>query len=493
MQSYKKPLAAIPLLLCLLFYPDLFAQRIPKITADMTVVRPKETDSVLLNPGIGFKTFQRFNGDSKIALVGCCGDFAKEFPFPLVKDDENRLANPDYPLTTIAYFRFYWEAIEPNKPQEYRWDIIDRALATAKERNQTLMLSVMPYGTEKRNDVPVWYRKMVGKNTNFKYNNPVNKWLVDPEDPRYLEHYGRLIKKIGQRYDGHPDLESVDIRIVGAWGEGGGTAELTNKTAKALMDLYVDAFKKTPIKLLLTDKISNEYAISKADVGYRADCLGDLGFWAHEQLGWTHMYDYYPQGIIEFGVKDAWEKAPVSFEMCGTFPNWKNTQKYTPEDVSYIFDQALKWHVSSFNGKSTPIPEEYWPQVNEFLKKMGYRFVLRRFTYPSEVRPNQKLHFTSWWENKGVAPCYKDFKLAVRLQNRAHSKTFLTAAKIPDWLPGDNMHNEDLTLPHDLPEGEYEVHIALIDQQTNAPKVNLAIEGKRPDGWYTLGKIAVKK
>ena len=45
--------------------------------------------------------------------------------------------------------------------------------------------------------------------------------------------------------------------------------------------------------------------MSQADVGYRADCLGDLGFWATEQNGWTHMYDYYPQGIINFGVKDA--------------------------------------------------------------------------------------------------------------------------------------------------------------------------------------------
>jgi hypothetical protein len=29
-----------------------------------------------------------------------------------------------------------------------------------------------------------------------------------------------MIRALGRRYDGHPDLESVDLAIVGAWGEG---------------------------------------------------------------------------------------------------------------------------------------------------------------------------------------------------------------------------------------------------------------------------------
>ncbi len=51
------------------------------------------------------------------------------------------------------------------------------------------------------------------------------------------------------------------------------------------------------------------------------------------------------------------------------------------------------------------------------VKKMGYRFVLRRFTYPESVKLNGKLWFKMWWENKGVAPIYKDYPLAFRLIN----------------------------------------------------------------------------
>src|SRR5690554_3329896 len=196
-------------------------------------VKPNEIDDVLFNPGIGFSTFQQFNGDPKNAIIDC-GDFNEEYPYELVKDGDSMLRNPNYPFTTIAYLRIYWIFIEPEEGK-YRWDIIDRALETAQDRGQTLMLSLMPYGSSvKRHDVPPWYREMVGDETEFKHNNPVNAWLVDPEDPRYLEYYGKLIRTFGERYDGHPALESVDMRIVGAWGEGGGTDKLEAETAMAL-------------------------------------------------------------------------------------------------------------------------------------------------------------------------------------------------------------------------------------------------------------------
>ncbi len=459
--------------------------------AQIVKVKPKEIDSVLFNPGIGFTTFQRFNGDKRNAIDDC-GDFLADYPYELLTDEEGNLQNPHYPFTTVAYLRIYWIFIEPEQGK-YRWDIIDRALEYASERGQTLMLSLMPYGSSpERNDVPAWYREMVGDDTNFKHNNPVNKWFVDPEDPRYLEYYGKLIKAFGERYDGHPALESVDMRIVGAWGEGGGTDKLEPNTAMALIDLYLDSFKNTPVKLMLTDKFSNSYAISKADVGYRADCLGDLGFWAKDQNGWTHMYDYYPRSIIENGLKDAWKKAPVSFEICGTFPGWKRTHNYTPEDAAYIFNQALKWHVSSVNGKSSAVPEEYIPQVNAFLKKMGYRFVLKMFTYPAVVEAGQKVNFTSWWENKGVAPVYRNYKLAIRLQNDRYKRIFFTDASVKEWLPGDNIYDGSLFIPYDIPDGKYTMQIGLLDEYTHEPKIKLAIEGRLPDGWYKLGDVTIK-
>ena len=452
---------------------DFAAQGIVRVT-------PKEIDSVLVNPGIGFTTFQRFNGDTlNRGLEWTEGKPIAYQPF------KGSLLNKGYPLTTIAYFRVYWRFLEPQKGV-FNWAIIDQALRTAHERGQTLMLRVAPYGegNSKENDVPDWYRTMVGPKNEWFVDS--SGWRVDPEDARYAKYYGGMIAELGRRYDGHPELEAIDLSIVGFWGEGRGASLLSAGTRAALVDAYTDHFKKTPLIALLTDKNTETYALSKAPVGWRVDCLGDVGGF---DKNWSHMYDYYPEGIINFGMQDAWKKGPVSLEVCWVMQKWKEEGW----DINYIIDQSLKWHISSFNAKSSAVPETWWPQVNRWLNTMGYRFVLRKFTYPGTIQKGQKLSFTSWWENKGVAPIYKKaYSLAIRIHNQQYTLVRATDADITQWMPGDNLYDNAIYLPYTIPAGTYSFEIGIVDRQTNQPKVNLAIAGRTEDGWYRLGTISVK-
>jgi len=459
----------LTLLLLVALLTPLAAQRI-------ITVRPKESDEVLVNPGIGFMTFQRFNGDELNEGLR----WTEGYPI-VYQEFRGTLENKNHPMTSIAYFRVYWKFVEPEQGR-YNWEMLDKALLTAHQREQALMLRVAPYGTGPDNDVPDWYRTMVGDETGKL---PEKKWRTDPEDPRYALHFGNMIRALGRRYDGHPDLESVDMAIVGAWGEGAGSARLSEKTRRALVDAYLEAFPKTPLVMLLTDEKTNKYGISRRNVGWRVDCLGDMGGFSPT---WNHMFDYYPQAIINFGMQGAWKRAPVTFEACWVMQHWKN-QGW---DIDYIIDQSLKWHISSFNAKSSVVPEEWWPQVNRWLKRMGYRFVLRKFTYPAEVRPHGKLAFTSWWENKGVAPCYRRYPLALRLKNDRRTEVLETDADIRNWLPGDIVYDDAVFLPAEMPRGEYDLSIALLDPQTRRPKVKLAIEGRDVEGWYRLGTISVR-
>jgi len=438
------------------------------------IVRPSEIDDVLINPGIGFMTFQRFNGDDLNEGL----KWTEGFPIDYQQWDGN-LKNDHHPDTSIAYFRVYWRFIEP-EADKYRWDLFDKALATAHERGQTLMIRIAPYGTGEEQDVPDWYRRLVGPESGL----ADKKWRTDPENPLYAKHFGDMIRTFGATYDGHPDLESIDMAIVGAWGEGSGSAMLSDVTREALMDSYLESFLHTPLVMLLTDKKTNEYGMSKRDVGWRVDCLGDMGGF---NPNWSHMNDYYPEGIINFGVADAWKKAPVTFEVCWVLGKWLQEGW----DIDYIIDESLKWHISSFNGKSSPVPVEWEPQVNRWLKKMGYRFVLRKFTFPEALVPGGKLTFTSWWDNKGVAPIYKDFRLALRLRGQGVSEILPTQADIRKWLPGDNLFDDAVFPSRDLPAGKYELDLAIVDPTDNTPKVQLAIAGKRDDGWYRLGELNI--
>jgi len=471
------------LFILLALSPLLVSAQIPQGTV---VVRPKGIDQVLNNPGIGFTTFQRFNGDDLNKGSGWTEGFPIEY-----QDFDGDLTNQGYPQTSIAYFRVYWKFMELEKGK-YNWELIDKALAVAEARGQTLMLRIAPYGTGDEKDVPSWYRSMVGNNKDWKYNNPVNKWVVDPEDPRYVQYFGGLIANLGKRYDGHPSLEAVDVSFIGAWGEGGGSELLSQRTMEGLVNAYTDHFKKTPLIALLMDEKTNKYASARGNVGWRVDCIGDLGFWAKDQNGWTHMYDFYPQSIIQYGPREAWKKSPISLEICGTFLGWRDQQHYGMQEVKYIFDQCLKWHISSFNAKSSPVPAEWEPLVKDWLNKMGYRFVLRRFSYPQTIKASEKLTFESWWENQGVAPCYKQFALAIRLRNETESIPFFTKADIRDWLPGDNIYDDALLIPKGLKAGQYDLQVAIVDPLNNKPKIQLAIEGKEKDGWYTLGKIKIE-
>jgi hypothetical protein len=366
------------------------------------------------------------------------------------------------------------------------------------------MMRIAPYGlAEKREsliypkddneDVPDWYRSMVGPNKTWK----VKKWLVDPEDPRYAECFSRFISEFGRRYDGHPNLESVDMAIVGAWGEGDAADLLSPKTRETLINAYTDNFKKTPLIALLTDEKTNVYINSQISAGWRVDCIGNLGLsasnakdWYHRGDVWAHMYDTYPQNIYYCHVQDNWKKSPLSFEICSTFSTWLG-KGFGREEVKYIIDQTLKWHISSFNAKSSSVPAEWKDLINDWLKKMGYRFVLRRFSYQGVIKQNGELAFKTWWENKGVAPCYKDFILAIRLKSDKAEEVLLTDANIKEWLPGDVIYDDAVYVPINFPAGLCDVQIALVDKVKHESAVKLAISGITKDGWYQLGKIKI--
>jgi hypothetical protein len=313
------------------------------------------------------------------------------------------------------------------------------------------------------------------------------RWRTDPENPLYAEAFGEFIKALAERYDGHPDLDSVDMSFIGYWGEGGDCEQLSEKTMRILTDSYIDNFKETPLMSLLTDDIRHhDYCRAKSGrIGYRADCLGDMGGFSDS---WSHMYVAYPETITEFGLTDAWKTGPVSFEVCWVVQHWLDKGW----DIDYIIDQSLKWHITSFNAKSSPIPEKWRTNVERWLKKMGYRFAVRRVMYSGQVRAGENLHIKSWWENLGVAPIYHRYPLAFRLKNENNSYIIKTGVDITDWLPGDIVFTEDLKVPQNAAAGDYMLQTAITGRFDDNPAIKLASEGRGSDGWHDVGKVIVK-
>jgi hypothetical protein len=69
----------------------------------------------------------------------------------------------------------------------------------------------------------------------------------------------------------------------------------------------------------------------------------------------------------------------------------------------------------------------------------------------------------------------------------------ITDADIRKWLPGDNLYDDAVFPPLDMPEGTYDLEVAILDPRTRKPNVKIAIVGIGPDGWYKMGQIEVRK
>ena len=91
-----------------------------------------------------------------------------------------------------------------------------------------------------------------------------------------------------------------------------------------------------------------------------------------------------------------------------------------------------------------------------------------------------------------MAPCYKKFLLAIRLKSERKTEVLITNANINAWLPGDNIYDDHLFTPADLPAGEYDLQVGIVDPESYQPKIKLAIEGRDEEGWYSIGNIEVR-
>jgi hypothetical protein len=442
---------------------------------EMVVVRPEPIDEVLVNPGMGITTFQRFNGQPLNQGLG----WSEEGPTTKQSD----VSRSTFPDTSIAYCRWFWNELQP-APDRIRWEIIDTALEEARRHQQTLAIRLMPYDEE--HPLPEWFRTSGARRANKPTDKDGSIWQPDFSDPLYLKHWTALVTGAGARYDGHPFLDSVDISSVGYWGEGWSNYMPAFQFQKALIDIYFDAFKRTPLLMNFDEPSALAYGTGRG-AGWRLDCLGDMGGQWPDRPTFSHMLDFYPQQIARMGIQDVWQRSPVSLETCWVPGYWKEKGW----DVDYILAQALRWHVSSLNVKSSPIPSEWQQKFAEFQKRIGYRFVLRRFEYPRAVKAGQMMPVHMWWLNAGVAPVYRPYILTMQFQSAAGSESSRLDADVTKWLPGDAVVDQLVYVPEKLRSGSYRLRIGLLDPRTNQPAVRLAIKGREADGWYNVGAITI--
>ena len=467
--------------------------------------RPTPSTAYLGNPHKGCCTFQHFNGDPLFDGTTWSEEGPTVFPAqaglgPLGCGcpGTSALARPKetvdgYLPSTVSYCRWFWRLMEPGMGV-YDFSVLDKALATAASRGQTLAIRLQPFGAGTQPQLPEWYRK------DYPTTPESFEWTPEYQSsgipfyhpiygsPEYYRHFGGFIREAGRRYDGNPILESVDVAYEGPWGEGAGTA--TPDVHREFQEIYKQAWPTTP-RLSLIDEEQMEAGIP-AGTGWRLDCLGNVGTEGSDRVlrheSWNHHFTDYPKNIATF-ASESWKRTPVHLETCWVPMHWYRKGW----DLDFILEQALKYHATYFMPKYTRLPDAWLDKLAAFSRRIGYRFVLRQAQFDLEPKRDGALRIQCWIDNVGVAPIYRRYTVALRLRQGGGAAIIpLTDVDLRTWMPGDTWLDRTVALPPDIQPGYAELAIGILNPTTLQPSVRFAVKEQFSDGWATLEAINIQ-
>jgi len=428
--------------------------------ADVIRVQFREVDTLFANPGQGWMSQQR-----------------------------SPRGEPRFPCS-VAYVRFNWADAEP-EPGQFNWKLIDDVIAAWKPRGAAAALRVMTCNAHSPGyyTSPKWlfdagckgFEYLVGGDDPTSGGKRIPRIEPDYADPIYLEKHAAFLKALGQRYDGHPDMEFLDIGSYGVWGEWHTKNPAPVPVRKQIVDLYLGAFRKTPLVFMSDDAEVLNYALAHG-TGFRRDGVGSP--W-HEQ-NWIGSKKY--AGVT--GMADAWKRAPIVFEWFGDYAYLQSRQWSFNAPVDFM----LRNHVTLINDNIGRVPPEAMPQLEKLARLAGARFVLRELEHEKSVKPADLLNLRMKWANVGVGRLHRPYALHLFLLDAAGQPVASADAKTDPrtWLPGEHDCREVLSIPSALKAGEYTVALALVDSRGQRPRFRLAMDAPENEGRYELSKVKVE-
>ena len=417
----------------------------------------QEVDTLFANPGQGWMSHQR---------------------------DSLRLP------VSVNYLRFDWARAEPEAGR-FDWQFIDDALAAGKSNDVAIAMRVITANAHSENyySSPKWlfdlgckgFEYTVGGDDPTSGGKRITRIEPDYADPIYLAEQEKFIAALGRRYDGNPHVEFLDIGSYGIWGEWHTQHPASAAVRRQIVDIYLQAFPKTPLVFMSDDAEVMGYALAHG-TGFRRDGVGSP--W-HEQ-NWIGSKRY--AGVS--GMAETWKHAPVVFEWFGSYSYLKSK--------NWSFDAAVNFmlsnHVTLINDTLGEYPPAARPQVEKLARLAGYRFVLREVTHEKTAVRGATLPVTMTWANVGVGKLYRAYQLQLALEDSSgHFSCFFPSDADPrDWLPGERIVAAALPIPATVPPGEYTLMLALTVPTGSRRPLQLAMDAPAQQGWYQVSRLKVK-
>lgn len=396
--------------------------------------------------------------------------------------------NPLYD-TKLQYGNFAWKDLEPTQG-DYNWSKLEHGwgnIAATGKRVGFRISAAIP-GDPGHIDIPGWLADQGIRMRAYQIDD-AEGLAPDWDDPRFLQAHQSFITALGNRYNNDPRVAWIDIGSYGFWGEWhvylNDSLAATQTSKQAILDHYFSAFPTKMKVIAFDDDFATKY-VTDRNCGIRNDCLGT-----------QESNDWYLESLnrIDPNLNNrVWKYAIITGEFCGS--NWGATQGTTIRfDLNYQFIQQTHWSfIGPAGGSIIPQDEEHRKNLDQIHKKLGYRFILRKFEHTASMAPGLNLPVTITIENKGIAPFYFQWPLVCYLVNQNGETSYRQTLDIDirQWLPGVLNSTATLHLPQDLTRGLYNIKLAIHDPQIDKPAVMFANTNRDDEGRYLVSKLRVQ-
>ncbi len=464
---FKKGFAAVSIALLLTAASLIAYYEISASTSPATVTYvPAESSRVLNNPYMGFAIDARYDNAAQ--------------PFRL------------------AHANLHWREIEPVEGQ-YDWEAIEEKyqfeLWRSKKVNLILRV-ILDYPTdEKHMDIPDWLYEAIDRRGTWYDNDYGQGFSPDYDHPQLIAKHERLIRALAERYNDDPLIAYIQLGSLGHWGEWHTRDEDPGRIdfpKRAVSDRYAMHYVRYFTNKHLVMRRPHEVALNQ-NMGLFNDAFGKRNATIDEFLDWyTNGYKSWLTQEPEPAMPDFWTYAPSG----GEFSD--GTRYVTDAYIDDTILQAKLTHVT-WMGPNGPYKEprngKLQANIDRFLNTIGYRYVIAKESHEQSVAPGGKLHVRATIINRGVAPSYHRWPLEIGIADAAGAvqSKIRSSQDIRAWLSGSRQVSVDVPIPRSLPAGEYTLTAAILDPANGQPGIDLAIEGRRADGRYTLGSFTVTR
>ena len=298
----------------------------------------------------------------------------------------------------------------------------------------------------------------------------------------------RLIGRLGEVWDNDPRVAWVQTGIIGYWGEQENPVGVDEDGwAQRMGDAFTNAFKNK--KLIVRNM--NHWP------GYEMGLYWDSFSHPGQSGQWTTHRSILDQGryltqVVEGEVAYGWG-TNVAIPRFGADPDETLTN---PQYTDNIIDTIRELHASALGWVASYNPNDPTIRTNaaRMQKEFGYRFHLTEFACSARTEPGANLDVRFKVKNKGSAPFYENWPVAVVLINEA-TRQIVWKATLPNvdvrtWHPGANYDTNSRTyltpaqeyqtvasvpVPASLTNGQYLVGLSILEPLSRTPGVFFAV------------------